>query len=140
MDPGDRPTPPDVLDDDLRAFLEALEDEDVDTIRCVAEYVDGLASWAETRAEHDEGRATAGTASTAVDADSIDPVDGDGPTDGDGSGGVPTSEAIPVPEDVPIPEDVPDTASVSVEEIAGTKYYYYQWREGDEIRSKTVTR
>ncbi|WP_254765064.1 hypothetical protein [Natrinema marinum] len=38
------------------------------------------------------------------------------------------------------PDGVPDRASVSVTEIAGTEYYYYQWREGDEIRSETVQR
>ncbi|MFD1562894.1 hypothetical protein ACFR99_04955 [Haloarchaeobius amylolyticus] len=36
------------------------------------------------------------------------------------------------------PDGVPERATVSVTEIAGTEYYYYQWREGDEIRSKTV--
>ncbi len=38
------------------------------------------------------------------------------------------------------PDGVPERASVSVTEIAGTEYYYYQWREGDEIRSETVRR
>jgi len=38
------------------------------------------------------------------------------------------------------PDGVPDRATVSVTEIAGTEYYYYQWREGDEIRSETVRR
>ncbi|EMA29411.1 hypothetical protein [Halobiforma nitratireducens] len=36
------------------------------------------------------------------------------------------------------PEGVPERATVSETEIAGTAYRYYQWREGDEIRSKTV--
>ncbi|MFA9416427.1 hypothetical protein [Natrinema sp. HArc-T2] len=36
------------------------------------------------------------------------------------------------------PDGVPERATVSVTEIAGTEYYYYQWREDDEIRSKTV--
>jgi len=38
------------------------------------------------------------------------------------------------------PDGVPERATVSVTEIAGTEYYYYQWREGDEIRSETVRR
>ena len=38
------------------------------------------------------------------------------------------------------PDGVPERATVSVTDIAGTEYYYYQWREGDEIRSKTVQR
>lgn len=36
------------------------------------------------------------------------------------------------------PPGVPERATVTVTEIAGTKYRYYQWREGDEIRSETV--
>lgn len=38
------------------------------------------------------------------------------------------------------PDGVPEHAAASVTEIAGTEYYYYQWREGDEIRSETVRR
>ncbi|ELZ17677.1 hypothetical protein [Natrinema limicola] len=38
------------------------------------------------------------------------------------------------------PDGVPKRATVSVTEIAGTEYYYYQWRDGDEIRSETVRR
>ncbi|AEH37580.1 hypothetical protein [Halopiger xanaduensis] len=36
------------------------------------------------------------------------------------------------------PPGVPERATVTVTEIAGTKYRYYQWREDDEIRSETV--
>ncbi|ELY86951.1 hypothetical protein [Natrinema altunense] len=43
-------------------------------------------------------------------------------------------------EPVTYPDGVPERASVSVTEIAGTEYYYYQWREGDEINSETVRR
>lgn len=43
-------------------------------------------------------------------------------------------------EGLEYPADVPDRASVTVTEIDGTEYLYYQWREGDEIRSKTETR
>ncbi|WP_049923494.1 hypothetical protein [Halopiger djelfimassiliensis] len=35
------------------------------------------------------------------------------------------------------PADVPERATVSETVIDGTEYRYYQWREGDEIRSKT---
>ncbi|WP_226480009.1 hypothetical protein [Natrinema amylolyticum] len=38
------------------------------------------------------------------------------------------------------PEGVPERATVSVTEIGDTEYHYYQWREGDEIRSRTVQR
>ncbi|SDQ98249.1 hypothetical protein [Natronobacterium texcoconense] len=36
------------------------------------------------------------------------------------------------------PDGVPERATVSKTEIAGTTYRYYQWRDGDEIRSETV--
>jgi len=38
------------------------------------------------------------------------------------------------------PDGVPERATVSVTEIGGTKYYYYQWRDGDDIESKTIER
>ncbi|MFC6717637.1 hypothetical protein ACFQGT_03855 [Natrialbaceae archaeon GCM10025810] len=38
------------------------------------------------------------------------------------------------------PTDVPPSATETVDEIGGTEYRYYQWREGDEIKSKTVKR
>lgn len=36
-----------------------------------------------------------------------------------------------------VPDGVPEQATVSVTEIDGTEYRYYQWREGDEIKSAT---
>ncbi|WP_254524662.1 hypothetical protein [Natrinema caseinilyticum] len=41
---------------------------------------------------------------------------------------------------VALPDGVPERASVSVTTIGGTEYRYYQWRDGDEIRSETVRR
>ncbi|MDQ2052113.1 hypothetical protein RBH26_16670 [Natronolimnohabitans sp. A-GB9] len=38
------------------------------------------------------------------------------------------------------PPGVPERASVTIKEIAGTTYTYYQWRDGDRIESKTVKR
>ncbi|QLG48455.1 hypothetical protein [Natrinema halophilum] len=56
-------------------------------------------------------------------------------TDRDGA------ESTPVDaESDEFPDEVPERASVSVTEIGGTEYCYYQWREGDEIRSETVRR
>ena len=34
------------------------------------------------------------------------------------------------------PEDVPAKASIVVKEINDNRYYYYQWREGDTVKSK----
>ncbi|SEL89237.1 hypothetical protein SAMN04488691_11092 [Haloferax larsenii] len=35
-----------------------------------------------------------------------------------------------------MPEDVPSKASLTVKEINDNRYYYWQWREGDQIKSK----
>ncbi|ELY97341.1 hypothetical protein [Natrialba asiatica] len=38
------------------------------------------------------------------------------------------------PEDMP--EDVPTKATLTEKEINGNRYYYWQWREGDKIKSQ----
>ena len=38
------------------------------------------------------------------------------------------------PED--LPDDVPSKATITVKEINDNRYYYWQWREGDRVRSK----
>lgn len=43
-------------------------------------------------------------------------------------------------DSIALPDRVPERASVSVTTIGGTEYRYFQWREGDEIRSETVRR
>jgi hypothetical protein len=37
------------------------------------------------------------------------------------------------PED--LPEDVPSKATITIKEINDNRYYYWQWRDGDKIRS-----
>ena len=34
------------------------------------------------------------------------------------------------------PEDVPPKATTTIKEINDNRYYYWQWREGDSIKSK----
>ena len=38
------------------------------------------------------------------------------------------------PEDRP--DDVPSKATITVKEINDNRYYYWQWRDGEKIRSK----
>ena len=38
------------------------------------------------------------------------------------------------PED--LPDDVPSKATITVKEINDNRYYYWQWREGEKIKSK----
>ena len=35
-----------------------------------------------------------------------------------------------------LPDDVPSKATITIKEINDNRYYYWQWREGDRIRSK----
>ena len=35
-----------------------------------------------------------------------------------------------------LPEDVPSKAKITIKEINDNRYYYWQWREGDKIKSK----
>ncbi|QFU84230.1 hypothetical protein [Natronorubrum aibiense] len=34
------------------------------------------------------------------------------------------------------PDDVPSKATITVKEINDNRYYYWQWREGEKIKSK----
>lgn len=38
------------------------------------------------------------------------------------------------PEDTP--EDVPTKATITIKEINDNRYYYWQWREGESVKSK----
>ena len=35
-----------------------------------------------------------------------------------------------------LPDDVPTKATITVKEINDNRYYYWQWRDGDKIRSQ----
>ena len=35
-----------------------------------------------------------------------------------------------------LPDGVPAKASITIKEINGNRYYYWQWRDGDKIKSK----
>jgi Ni/Co efflux regulator RcnB len=34
------------------------------------------------------------------------------------------------------PEDVPRKATITIKEINDNRYYYWQWRDGDTVKSK----
>ena len=44
------------------------------------------------------------------------------------------SDAEERPDD--LPDDVPSKATITIKEINGNRYYYWQWREGDRVKSK----
>jgi len=35
-----------------------------------------------------------------------------------------------------LPDEVPTKATITIKEINDNRYYYWQWREGDKIKSK----
>ena len=35
-----------------------------------------------------------------------------------------------------LPEDVPSKATITIKEINDNRYYYWQWREGEKVRSQ----
>lgn len=35
-----------------------------------------------------------------------------------------------------LPDDVPAKATITIKEIKDNRYYYWQWREGDKVKSK----
>ncbi len=35
-----------------------------------------------------------------------------------------------------LPDDVPAKATITIKEINNNRYYYWQWRDGDKVRSK----
>ncbi len=35
-----------------------------------------------------------------------------------------------------LPNDVPTKATITIKEINDNRYYYWQWREGDKVKSK----
>jgi hypothetical protein len=44
------------------------------------------------------------------------------------------SEVEERPDD--LPDDVPSRATITIKEINDNRYYYWQWREGDQVKSK----
>ena len=44
------------------------------------------------------------------------------------------SEVEERPED--LTDDVPSKATITIKEINGNRYYYWQWRDGDRVKSK----
>ncbi|WP_436346904.1 hypothetical protein [Natronorubrum sp. FCH18a] len=120
MTTRDRPSPPPDLDREVHELLDELEHRDAETLRVVNRYLDDLAAW---KTAETDGEQRPGTEATS----------------GDGTGDRDESETG-VDDDLEYPADVPERASVTVKEIAGTTYHYYQWRDGDRIESKTVER
>ena len=68
-----------------------------------------LAAYAQALADHREREAVTADADESQDADDV----------GDD-----------------LPDDVPSKATLTVKEINDNRYHYWQWRDGDQIKSK----
>ena len=38
-----------------------------------------------------------------------------------------------------LPDDVPAKATITIKEINDNRYYYWQWRDGDQVKSKYMS-
>ena len=134
----DSPTPSTTLPPEV---VEILEDATPTRLRAIAEYADALAEHADERRY--------GTKSLDASGDESSPGDGgDRPDEGTAEPLEGSTEEQPEtsteeqPENVTgeqlaqRPESVPAKASTTVKEINGNRYYYWQWRDGDRIRSQ----
>jgi|AntRauTorcE11898_2_1112593.scaffolds.fasta_scaffold03449_4 hypothetical protein len=108
-----KPTPDDAIPDEIS---DRLEDQPRVVLRAVADYAIALADARGDDAASGEGdgNETAGTSQ-------------DGESD--------TEESVVV-EDGDLPDGVPGKASITVKEINENRYYYWQWRDGDAVKSK----
>jgi len=105
--PQEPPTPPQEVPDAVVDMLSAYSPGE---LRAIAAYADRLA----TRREGDESTAT----------------------DGSGSDEVEPTEAAGNADPVNQPADIPSGATLTVKEINDNRYYYWQWRDGDQVRSQ----
>ncbi len=110
-DAESEPTPPESAPKYLR---EGLPKQDPETLRAIAEFAEAYADYRERQLEERVERASVG-----------DQVPPEGWTD-------PEWEATT--EDV----DAPEKASLTVKTINDNDYLYYQWREGDSVKSEYV--
>ncbi|WP_372480838.1 hypothetical protein ACAH01_16440 (plasmid) [Halomicrobium sp. HM KBTZ05] len=103
----DPPTPPTDLPDDLGDGLEQCSPT---RLRQIAEYAEALAAFRERN-------------------DRLDGAD-----DGDGEHADRAHKREDGPENPP--DGVPSKATITVKEINDNRYYYWQWRDGEQIRSQ----
>lgn len=116
MPEGDTPlAEPEPPESAPKYLLDGLEKQSADTLRQLATYADRLADYHEAQAERElEERA---------DDDAEIPEEWD------------ADEWDDALEDV---EDAPSGATRTKKTIDGRQYYYYQWREGDKIKSEYI--
>lgn len=138
------PTPDDDVPEDV---VDRLENESPETLRAVAGYAIALADAREV--ENGPGEANGDDAlgdvavrqnDSGATADLQD-TECAGADDG-GHAEVDDGEPVVVDDGEPVeiedgdrPDGVPGKASITVKEINENRYYYWQWRDGDAVKS-----
>ena len=149
----EKPTPDDDVPDEL---ADRIENESPAVLRAIAGYATELAEARadeETPQESSEpdapGEASKRPSGAANDRpkDAVTDVDTDSPGSAgavdderaeidDGAAIATTDGDATIPEDGERPDGVPGKASITVKEINENRYYYWQWRDGDTVKSK----
>lgn len=140
------PEPPAHLSTDV---AEVLDDSDPRELLAAARYAEALAEYRQdTATVSDDGARSASTAESDRDPEET-PERGSAErqsrrhgTGGEGNGagednGVREADN-PQEGSEDRPTDVPSNASVTVKTINGNRYRYWQWRDGEKIRSKYI--
>ncbi|WP_284011185.1 hypothetical protein [Haloarcula pelagica] len=119
----DPPTPPDDLTEPV---LDELRTADPAYLRRIAEYATDLATYREQQGVHDDqrGRDERHGNDKRGENDEQQESDEQEGRDADPSDRLDT------------PEGVPANATLTEKTINDNRYYYWQWRDGDRIKSK----
>lgn len=113
------PTPPAELDEEL---VRAFESSSPERLRDLAGYLEALAAYRERATVPTDQRETADAPTEpGEDRRRAEPEER-------------TRQTDDVPEDRP--DGVPAKASITEKEINDNRYYYWQWREGETVKSK----
>ena len=120
-----KPTPSDLLP---KYIVEGLQKQDSETLQAIAYYAQELRVYRATQAETDR--------TTVADSHHIKQATADEL--------IAKTHAKEIPDDVVdwnaiFEKDVPTKASIVTKTINDNQYYYFQWREGDTIKSEYIT-
>ncbi|WP_266082087.1 hypothetical protein [Haladaptatus caseinilyticus] len=119
-----KPTPSDLLP---KYMVEGLQKQDSETLRAVAHYAQELRIYHAARTKSDRTTSTDTHQTEKATADEL----------------VAEAREKNIPEDVAdwdtiVEKGVPANASIVTKTINDNQYYYFQWRDGDHIKSAYV--
>lgn len=119
------PTPPDSLP---KYLVEGLQKQDAETLNDIETYAQELRLYRVAQAH--------AARSLAAETHDVEPATADELAATAREEGIPEDAAN---WDEIFAKGVPAKASIVTKEINDNQYYYFQWREGDQIRSKYLT-